>query len=89
MWENQIFLFLLQPDTTTVTQLLDQINQVLHAQYRKTKDNMFLPCSSINREGFMQVLSEVWSTWTSPSMIINAAKRVGMATNGLLDVNWM
>ena len=88
MRENQIFLFLLPPDTTSVTQLLDQINQALHAQYRKTKDNMFLPCSSINREGFMQVLSEVWNTWTSPSMIINAAKRVGMAKTGL-DVNWM
>ena len=40
--ENGIYLFLTPPDTTGVTQLLDQINQTLHSHYRTEKENLFL-----------------------------------------------
>ncbi len=35
--DKQICLFLTPPDTTSVTQLLDQINNALHSSYRKEK----------------------------------------------------
>ena len=43
---------------------------------------------SINRKGFMVILSKIWSTWTSEETIIKAAKRVRISANGLC-VDWM
>ena len=85
---EDIHLFLGLPDTTSVTQLLDQINGVLHSSYRTSKNQLFTPFSAINCEGFMEVLSTLWPQWTTKEKIINAARRVGIASNGL-DVNWM
>ena len=44
---------------------------------------------SINREGFMTIMGNVWASWAPPEKIINAAKRVGISSHDGLDVNWM
>ena len=44
-----IFLFLVPPDTTSFTQLLDQINQALHHGYRTLKEELFFQSMTINR----------------------------------------
>ena len=38
------------PDTTGVTQLLDQLNKNIHHEYRKTRDDMYTSVQTINRE---------------------------------------
>ena len=86
--KKQIRLFLTPPDTTGLLQLLDQINQMLHRSYKVCKDNLFSPFSTINREGFMTILGEVWSEWTSKQGIVKAAKKVGV-TPTRLSVNLM
>ena len=86
--DEEIRLFIGPPDTTGVTQLLDQINQSLHTEYRAMKGELFTQFSKINREGFMTILSELWGTWTSPEKIVNAARRVGITNTGL-DVSHM
>ena len=43
-----IHLFVGPPDTTGVTQLLDQINHSLHHQYREGRDKLFSPCMKID-----------------------------------------
>ena len=59
--ENQIHLFVSPPDTTGVTQLLDQApNKLLHENYNKTKDNLFTPFQTVNREGFMIIMGTMW-----------------------------
>ena len=86
--EQQIYLFISPPDTTGVTQLLDQINHALHDNYRQQKREEFLAHHTINREGFVHILSKLWDTWASKETIINAAKRVGISTHGI-NVEWM
>ena len=76
------------PDTTSVTQVLDQINRALHYHYSEARDKMFTPFASINREGFMQILADIWPNWVTPESIRKAAKRVGISAEGL-NVNWM
>ena len=80
--------YITPPDTTGATQLLDQINQSLHSEYRMHKDFMFTPECTINREGFMRILAKMWPTWAIKESIVKAAKRVGVASNGL-SVLWM
>ena len=81
--ENQIFLFFTPPDTTGVTQLLDQEpNQRLHREYKK-RDELFPGFQTINREGFMNILGEMWDQWAPEQTIVNAAKRVGISKVGL------
>ena len=83
-----IYIFLGPPDTTNVTQLLDQVNAMLHSSYRLTKEQLFTPLSSINREGFMEILANLWCEWTTTEKIQNAARRVGISSSGL-TVEWM
>ena len=86
--DNDINLFIGPPDTTGVTQLLDQINQSLHHQYRLHKKGLFTPNSTINREGFMRIMAKMWGTWAQSQAIVKAAKRVGISEEGL-DVDWI
>ena len=57
------------PDTTSVTQLLNQINNALHLSYRKEKSACFESDESINKEGFMILLSNIWSKWVDKDSI--------------------
>ena len=82
--EKQIHLFISPPDTTGVTQLLDQSpNQNLHREYNNMKNKLFPAFQTINREGFMKILGSMWDKWASKDTIITAAKRVGISKNGL------
>lgn len=47
--EKQIQMFVSPPDTTGVTQLLDQFNQKLHLEYKNSKESLFTAWSTINR----------------------------------------
>jgi len=73
------------PDSTHVTQLLDQINSSLHQIYRATSKTLFRNDETIDRQGFLDILSSVWSQWATKESIIKAAKRVGISAEGL---NW-
>ena len=86
--DQSMKLFLGPPDSTSVTQTLDQINRNLHYHYTTTRDDLFTAFSTINRCSFMKILGRMWSEWTTPELIRKAAKRVGIASNGL-NVNWM
>ena len=86
--EKQIRLFVGPPDTTGVTQLLDQVNHSLHHHYRQGKSQLFSNLMTIDRSEFMEILGEVWSSWTSKEALVKAAKVVGIAESGL-SVNWM
>ena len=86
--DSNMRLHITPPDTTGVTQLLDQLNQSLHSEYRNTKNNLFSPECTINREGFMQILAGIWESWTDSDSIVNAGKRVGVSKKGV-GVHWM
>ena len=43
---------------------------------------------NIDHSGFMEILGEIWSSWTTKGSLIKAAKVVGIAESGL-KVNWM
>ena len=88
MENNENFIFIGPPDTTGVTQTLDQINQDLHTCYRGNKDLIYDLDGTINRDGFMKILSESWPKWAPTKSIIDAAKHVGISAIGL-DVDWM
>ena len=77
------------PDTTGVIQLLDQApNSQLHQNYNSTRDKLFTPFQTVNREGFMNILGTMWDDWASSDNLIAAAKRVGISKDGL-NVNDM
>ena len=42
---------------------------------------------TINREGVMNILAELWPEWVSKQTIINAGKKVGISKG--LSVEWM
>ena len=87
--EKLIHSFISPPDTTGVTQLLDQSpNTKLHQEYNKKREELFSPFQTINREGFMTILGEIWDVWAPKDVIINAAQRVGISSKGL-DVQKM
>ena len=87
--DNKINLYISPPDTTGVTQLLDQSpNQNLHHEYEKKRNDLFTTFQTINREGFKTTLGAMWDKWASRDTIINAAKRVGISKEGL-NVNNM
>ena len=88
MEDQNLHLFLGPPDTTGVTQLLDQINQALHTHYRDSKRELFTNEMIINREQFMAILADIWSSWTNSDTIQRAAKRVGISKDGL-NIDWM
>ena len=81
--ENHLDQFILPPDTSGVTQMHDQINQLLYAEYEKKKTEMYSEYSDINKECFMNILADIWSDWTKPERIVKAAKRVGISQDGL------
>ena len=85
--EKQMTSHVFPPDTTSVTQILDQLNAALHSRYSAECEKFFRD-NHINREVFMEVLSEVWQTWTTPESIIKAWKRCGISTTGL-SYEWM
>jgi len=80
---QQIRLFITPPDTTGVTQLLDQVNKVLHQKYKECKNKLFTTHNTINREGFMRILGEMWTDWVSRDSLVAAARRVGVSSDGL------
>ena len=77
--------FLGPPDTTHVTQLLDQINASLHQSYCSHSENLFNENEVIDRQGFMNILASMWSSWATKETIVKAAKKVGISSDGL---NW-
>ena len=85
--DKQLILYILPPDTTGVTQHLDQVNQKIHSAYCSTKDELFTPFNTINKEGLMKILGNAWQKWITTGLV-NAAKCVGISTTGL-NVNWM
>ena len=86
--DKQLILYILPPDTTGVTQHLDQVNQKIHSAYCSTKDELFIPFNTINKEGFIKILGNARQKWTTPEGLVSAAKRVGISAIGL-NVNWM
>ena len=51
--DNKMRLFISPPDTTGVTQMLDQVNQSLHSKYHEVKSDLFTASATVNREKFM------------------------------------
>ena len=86
--EKEIHLYISPPDTTGVTQLLDQINKALHEHYANAKENLFNQHQTINREAFMLPLASKWDKWATPESIHKAGKKVGI-TNESLNVAFM
>ena len=76
-------LFISPQDTNGVTQMLDQMNQALHSKYHEVKSNLFTANATVNREGFMTILADVWPTWTTKESLAKAGKHVGISTEGL------
>ena len=58
MVENENYMFVSPPDTTGVTQVLDQINKSLHFQYIVHKKPFLDVNGKINRKLFMEILAE-------------------------------
>ena len=85
--DKQLILYILPLDTTGVTHRLDQVNQKIHSAYCSTKDELFTPFNTINKEGLMKILGNAWQKWITTGLV-NAAKCVGISTTGL-NVNWM
>ena len=78
--ENKINLFVSPPDTTGVTELLDQApNSKLHQNYNC---KLFTPFQIINQEGFMNIFGTRWDDWASSDNLTAAAKRVGISKEG-------
>ena len=68
--------------------MLDQVNHSLHHHYCQCKSQLFTNMMTIDHSGFMEILGEIWSSWTTKESLIKAAKVVGIAESGL-NVNWM
>ena len=83
-----LYLFILHPDTSGGTQLHDQMNAKLHALYDEKKALIYSSVSTLNRECFMNILSEAWPEFATPSLLVKAARRVGLSSEGL-NINWM
>lgn len=86
--EKKIRLFISPPDTTGVTQLLDQCNKNIHLEYKVANANLFTSVMTVNREAFMLSLGNMWDRWATPTTIKKAAKKVGISAEGL-NVNEM
>ena len=86
--DKQLILYILPPDTRGVTKYLDQVNQKIHSAYCSTKDELFTPFNTINKEGFMKILGNAWQKWITPESLVNVAKHVVISATGL-NVNWM
>ena len=80
--------FILWPDTSGCTQKHDQINSQLHSIYEEKKSDMYTEYAELNKECFMNILSEVVTEWATPERLIKAGKRVGISSEGL-NIDWM
>ena len=76
--EKEIHLYISPPDTTGLTQLLDQINKALHEHYANAKENLFNQHQTINRKVFMLPLASMWDKWATPESVHKAGKKVGI-----------
>ena len=85
--DNKMTSHVSPPDTTSVTQTLDQINASLHSTYNSESDKYFHD-NHINREVFMEILADVWKNWTTAESIVKAWKRCGISSEGL-SYEWM
>ena len=54
--------FMAPPDSTHVTQLLDQVNAALHQRYRACAKELFHD-NAIDREGLLDILAKLCPTW--------------------------
>ena len=70
-----------------MTQLLDQVNRTLHLRYKNSKHELFATARNI-REGFRNILANMWNGWVSKQSLPKAAKCVGITATGL-NVNFM
>ena len=85
--KKQISCHVSPPDTTSLTQPLDQINASLHSAYSSECEKFFKD-NHINREVFMEVLADIWDKWTNTEAIIKSFKRCGISKDGL-SIEWM
>ena len=88
LFGNGLEMFLGLPETTRLTQLLDQINQSLHSHFWKSKKKLFTNEMTTDREGFMAILTDIWPSWTTPEGIQKSTKVIGVSINGF-NVNWL
>ena len=79
--EKQMTSHVFPPDTTAVTQTLDQLNAALHSQYN-SECGKFFADNHINREVFMEILGEIWDSWTTQESIIKAWRRCDISAFG-------
>ena len=86
---SMMWLFILYPDTSGATQMHDQVNAALHAQYETEKAAMYSNWATLDREAFMKIMSVAWEKWSSPAQLREAAKRVGISALTGINVNWM
>ena len=86
--ESLTFLFILHPDALGGTQLQDQMNGRLHSLYDQNKEELYTTISTLNRQCFMNILSESWADFAAPELLCNAGRRVGLSNVGL-NINWM
>ena len=86
--ENEMYLFILYPDTSGGTQTHDQCNGRLHALYDEKKEQLYSTIAVLNREAFMTILSECWEEFLTRDRLLAASKRVGITSSGL-NINWM
>ena len=81
--EALMLLFILHPDTSGGTQTHDQMNAKLHSLYDQKKESLYTSISTLNRESFMNILSEAWPEFAAPSILVNAVRRVGLSSTGI------
>ena len=95
LYDYLMRLFLLPSDSTSTTQKHDhQNNQNIHKEYRQAKEELFIPFSTINHEGFMTILSKAWVNMTILSkawvnMTILSKAWVNMTILSKAWVNWI
>ena len=68
--QNQLWLFILPPNTSGATQMHDQINNQLHDEYEKSKSELYSEMSNLNRESFTTILGDVWDKWATADLIV-------------------
>ena len=85
---SEMCLFILHADTSGGTQMHDQCNARLHALYDEKKHDLYNQLANFKRESFMNILAECWEEFATPTVLINAAKRVGISSEGLNE-KWM
>ena len=62
-----LLIFILHPDTSGGTQVHNQMNAKLHSLYDEKKALLYSSISTLNRECFMNILSEAWPEFPAPA----------------------